>query len=150
MRWILLLCLIGASIGCVANGGQGAADVSEHKLKVLPEDSRWKLVSADIDDLKHEAGRAVRLEIAGGNLRGDTGCNQFFGGYSLDDSGVISMQPVVTTKRACVDPARNAAEQALLAALRDLQSASLRGEALVLHTGSGNQLVFEQDPRVAE
>ncbi|MBD8526492.1 META domain-containing protein [Pseudomarimonas arenosa] len=149
MRWILLLCLSVGAVGCAANGGQGAQAVKEDKLTVLPEDSRWKLVSSDIEGLQAKASEAVRLEIAGGTLRGDTGCNQFFAGYSMDAAGAISMQPVVQSKRACAEPERNAVERALLDALRELQSASQRGDELVLHTAAG-RLVFADDALVAE
>lgn len=150
MRWILMLSLIIGAAGCAANEGNMKPVDKEKPLTSMPTDTRWRLVSSDIDGLQGEGIDVVRLQVEQGTLKGEGGCNQFFAGYSMDGAGVISMQPVVSTKRACADPARNAVEQSLLAALRDLQSAGMRGEQLVLHTASRGQLVFNADPLVAE
>lgn len=150
MRWIILLCLAVTAFGCAANGGESVPDVKNTQLTALPEDSRWKLVDSDIAELNTEAGRQVRLQVAGGSLRGYSGCNQFFAGYAMDAAGRITMQPVAQSKRACAEAARNAAEHALMAALRELSTASMRGEQLVLSTTDGKSLVFEVDPVVAE
>ena len=150
MRWMLMLSLVIAAAACAANEGSMKSTEQEKHLSAMPSDTRWRLVSSDIEGLQGERIDVVRLQVEQDTLKGEGGCNQFFAGYHMDTDGVISMQPVVSSKRACADAARNAVEQSLLAALRDLQTAGMRGEQLVLHTASGGHLVFSADPLVAE
>jgi heat shock protein HslJ len=71
-----------------------------------------------------------------GTVSGSAGCNQYNGPATLDGS-TISIGPLASTKRACVDEAANTQEVAFLAALENATTLQRRGDTLELRDDSG-------------
>jgi heat shock protein HslJ len=71
-----------------------------------------------------------------GRVNGDTGCNMYFGPYSVVGSS-ITFGPLATTRRACLSDAANAQEQEFLAALGASSTYELVGDRLTLRDDGG-------------
>ncbi len=76
------------------------------------------------------------LTFAAGEPRasGNGGCNQFSGPYTQAGAS-LRFGPLVSTRRACVDPAANSQETAYLRALESTTRFSATAEQLVLYAG---------------
>jgi heat shock protein HslJ len=72
-------------------------------------------------------------------VSGSSGCNRYTGAYSYDAvSGALTMTPLGVTRRACLDPALNAQEQAMIAALEGARrTETLDGGAVALVSDTG-------------
>lgn len=69
-----------------------------------------------------------------GTVSGSTGCNNFSGEYSLNGS-TITISPLATTKRACIEPEGiSEQEQGILSALESATTWSIQGSNLSLRT----------------
>lgn len=69
-------------------------------------------------------------------VNGNGGCNMFSGPFT-QSGGTVDLGPLVSTRRACTDPAGNAQETAYLRALEDATSATVTGDRLELSTAAG-------------
>ena len=76
---------------------------------------------------------------AEGQVSGNSGCNQFSGGYSTDGNS-IAIGPLMSTMRACADEAVNTQEQQFLAALDQAETWSISGDHLELR-GAGDAIM---------
>jgi heat shock protein HslJ len=75
---------------------------------------------------------------ADGALSGSTGCNRIVGSWAAgDDEGTITLTANATTMMACTDPALEAQETAVLAALTEVQSFREAGGRLELLDAAG-------------
>jgi heat shock protein HslJ len=83
------------------------------------------------------AGGTLTLQFAadGTRVSGNGGCNQFNGPYTQNGASV-RIGSLVSTRRACLDPAGNAQETAYLQALESTTRASIVGGRLVLYRGT--------------
>ncbi len=79
-------------------------------------------------------------------VSGNGGCNQFSGPYTQNGAS-LRFGPLVSTRRACVDPAGNAQETAYFQALESTTRYALEGGQLVLYRG--NQVVARFQPAAA-
>jgi len=75
-------------------------------------------------------------------VSGDAGCNSFGGTYSQAGS-TIGFSPLVATRRACADEARNAQETRYLATLQAAGQAQIDGDRLTL-IGTAGEVAFER------
>ena len=102
----------------------------------------WTLVS--IQDRPPTAGPAVTLEFADGRVSGNGSCNSFGGSFTYDPAtGALRIGDLVSTKRACVDAARNDLEGAYLTALRGAADASIDAAGRLVITGATAPLVLD-------
>ena len=84
-------------------------------------DREWKLASVgSISSMPSGAPPTLRFE-ADGRVSANTGCNSAGGAYTIDGDR-LTIANVFSTKRACVDQARNELEAAYLDALRRTSS----------------------------
>lgn len=85
----------------------------------------------------------MTVRFTADRVTGDGGCNEFGGAFSVDSaSGTLAIGDLVSTKRACVDPAANDLEQAYLAALDRVTSAVLDATGRLVLAGGGATLIF--------
>ncbi|MFV9503790.1 MAG: YbaY family lipoprotein [Oscillochloridaceae bacterium umkhey_bin13] len=100
----------------------------------------WYLVSFGATDQPHTSvgDRPVTLRFEEDRLAGQSGCNNFGGGYSLNGSQ-ITFQPFFVTSAACTDDVLNRQEQAILGALQGSAPFELTAERLVLRYDNGRQ-----------
>lgn len=71
-----------------------------------------------------------------GSVSGNTGCNQFRGGYTVDGAA-LHVGELISTRRACISDALSAQEQQYLTALRAATTYRLDGNQLTLRDASG-------------
>ncbi len=77
-----------------------------------------------------------------GRVSGSTGCNSYFGTYTLSPTGVLSITNVGSTRMACAGPAMEQ-ERRILAALTFANRATVLGGRLALTSATGQLLTFE-------
>lgn len=100
----------------------------------------WYLVTFGSNSRPHTSvgERPVTLRFEEDRLAGQSGCNNFGGGYSLDGNQ-IQFQPFFVTSAACTDEVLNRQEQAILGALQGTVPFELSGDRLVLRYDNGQQ-----------
>lgn len=111
------------------------------------EGTTWNLegiVSNDAVSSVAAGGRIPTLRFDGGTLALDTGCNRGTGAYELADADIV-VQPIATTRAACIDPAATATEQAMLVTLDGTVAYAIEADVLTL-TNGGNGLVLRAAP----
>jgi heat shock protein HslJ len=78
------------------------------------------------------------LTLTDGQATGSTGCNRYFGGYTLSGTS-LTFAPLASTEMACPEP-RMAIESAWLTALGLVTGWSVDGDQLHLLDAAGNDL----------
>ena len=92
----------------------------------------------------------VTLAFDGDRVSGNGGCNSFGGQFTYEPAtGALAVSGLLSTMRACAEPARNDVEAAYLKALPGVALASMDSAGHLVLTGSGAELVFEGGPRPA-
>ena len=96
MRSLLSLTLLAlVAAGCATTGASGSSASSI----VGPT---WQLVALGADA---PVGTEAQITFgADGRVNGSTGCNGFFGGYTLGPDGALTLSEVGSTRRACPGP----------------------------------------------
>ena len=91
----------------------------------------------------------VTFNVEGSQVSGRSGCNQYFGEFTIVD-GTVTLAGLGGTEMACEEPMMTV-ESAYMAALATLASARMDGDQLVL-SGPGTELRFErvEPPPTAE
>lgn len=99
----------------------------------------WTLVELNGQPLV-PGGEPLTLNFAADEQRvsGYGGCNQFSGEYAQNGAS-LRMGPLLSTRRACLEPALNTQETAYFQALESANRYSIEGGQLVLY--QGNQVV---------
>ena len=85
------------------------------------------------------ANATATLALENGQVSGSGGCNNFFGGYTLDGS-TLKFDQAGSTMMACEDAAM-AFEQAFLGSLADVASYAIAGQQLHLFAADGTLLL---------
>ncbi len=101
--------------------------------------TRWDLIGYGPAGGQAPASPAT-ADFADGQIRGTTGCNQYFGGYRLDGE-TIAIGPVGQTEMACMEEGVMAQEAAFTAALGAATRYALAGDSLTIDY-DGGQLIF--------
>jgi heat shock protein HslJ len=114
------------------------------------EGSRWLLLGygSELEQQAVTGETPLTLEFGVNSATGFGGCNTFRAVYSAD-GGTITFEPVVSTRRACIDDAGNAQESAYLNALGSATGYTLSATSLIITHGDGEQLIFERDLRLS-
>lgn len=106
----------------------------------------WRLASLrgiEADALRG-AARPVTARFRAGRIDGFSGCNSFFGDYTIDRDRVV-IGTLGGTMMACSE-APTAVETAVLGALAGTLRYTLAEGRLILHSGSGPLLEFQAEP----
>lgn len=125
MRTLLALATTITLVAC------SGTPVKPEKLEAM----HWK-VAGD------ESARPITLQFdaAKKHASGFSGCNRFGGSYVLDHNQ-LSFGPLMSTKMACMDNARNKTEQVFLDALSRSDSFVFEHDTLTLYDAHAAQLL---------
>ncbi len=118
-----------ALAACAAPQGGGAGDAPEPLAG-----TSWQLTELNGRAPVQVPGGAPTLEFAAGGegrASGNGGCNQFNGPYTQDGTS-LRFGGLVSTRRACADPAATNQETEYLRALQTTTRFSVSGDRLVL------------------
>ena len=80
-----------------------------------------------------------------GQVSGYGGCNQFSGPYTQSGAS-LRFGPLVSTRRACLEPALNTQETAYFQALESTTRYSIEGGQLLLYSGNDVVARFRRGP----
>lgn len=100
----------------------------------------WQLASASGGPLALPEANVVTVEFTADRASGNGGCNRYSGPYTLQD-GVLTLGPVVATKRGCIGPG-NEIESAWFGALAKPLKVSTSDGELHLVTDGGETVRF--------
>jgi len=110
------------------------------------EGPTWRLTA--IDGRKPEptaqTGRPVTARFESGRVDGFSGCNQFFGGYTIDGDR-IGFAPLAGTMMACAPPAM-VLEKSVHGVLAGTVRYAIDGDRLTLTPTTGSALAFQAEP----
>ena len=106
------------------------------------EGTAWELTYINGNPLIE--GTSITLFFEGEGIRGGSGCNTYFGGFTLAPAGGIQLSDIGMTEMACLEPeGLMAQESTYLGLLGDVERAVLQGDQLTLQDASGQDvLVF--------
>ncbi|MCB8992068.1 MAG: META domain-containing protein [Ardenticatenaceae bacterium] len=102
------------------------------------EGTQWTLSSIAQNDavVSNSIDADITMQLADGTVSGSTGCNEFFGSYTVDGQ-TLSLSALGLTRRAC-DEAHGKREQELMAAFEQVTSYRTQLDALTLLDAAGN------------
>ena len=128
--------------GCCRVPARNAAAVAPVPL----EGTAWQLeeIGGPKPVSAQGLARPVTLRFESGRLSGYSGCNNFSGGYRIED-GRLAVGPVASTQMACPEPGASI-ERAFHQALAGTLQYSIDGDALTLASASGATLRFGRQP----
>jgi len=147
LRLCIALALVAGLPGCAARTADNDADeavavsASGQPLRELPIGTHWRLAGSERESLKLDEAAQVTLRIEDGRLFGNSGCNQYSAGFTIDDAGMLTLEPVVSTKRGCMGAVGDV-EKAYYEALDSAAWFQRDGEALLLRLQDGDSLRF--------
>jgi len=97
-------------------------------------DSAWR--PTHIGEMRLDDDSEMRIQFNTDNsVTGHSGCNRFFGAFSLTD-GVVGIGPLGSTRMACPEPL-NSFEISFLQALQEARSVARADTRLLMRDGSG-------------
>ncbi|MCM8614061.1 META domain-containing protein [Accumulibacter sp.] len=110
------------------------------------EGPTWRLtaIGGGKPDPAGQTGRPVTARFEAGRVDGFSGCNQFFGGYTIDGDR-ISFAPLAGTMMACAAPAM-ALEKSVQGVLAGTVRYAIDGDRLTLTPATGAALAFQAEP----
>lgn len=92
------------------------------------------------------SGTAITLRLAGGELSGSAGCNDYGGSYAMQQS-TLKISNVVITEKGCLEPAGIMEQEASYTdILRNVAAFALDANQLTLSTPDGRGLLFTAGP----
>lgn len=138
MKPLLSLLLLGAfAAGCAATTGMPGGAQNAASAIVGPT---WTLTQLGAD--RPTASPATITFGADGRVNGSTGCNSFFGAYTLSPTGALALSQVGSTRMACAGPDM-AQETRVLDAINRADRAAVQGGRLMLMAGPTSLATFE-------
>ncbi len=144
LRGLVLAAFVAAGLAACAS--EAAPSVVRVSHPVTLSGTTWTLVS--IQDRRPPVGPDVTVTFGPTDVSGDGGCNSYGGAYRYDPTnGALAIGDLVSTKRACVEPARNDLETAFFQALRGASAVSVDPDGRLVVTGSGAELVLAVGPQ---
>jgi len=113
--------------------------------KVIDETGNFQLSGAyRISSISNKAvsGNAPTLNFIEleKTIRGNTGCNNFFGNYTIDHSA-LSFNDISSTEMACEQPIMDV-ENAFLQALRNTGTYDIENSVLTLYSKSDRNIIL--------
>ncbi len=85
----------------------------------------------------------LTVDMAAGKIGGSAGCNNYFGSFTEDARGSLSVEPIGATMMACAEDVM-AQEQKFLSALQSLHGFQFWNGQLLLNTGEGMLILSPQ------
>lgn len=139
---------VGLVLAAVLGSGRWAApEVTDLDLGAAGADAAdgtWVVAEIVRDDHRVDVAEGtapvLALDTASAVVTGDAGCNPLLGSFTLRPSGEASFTVPSARQRRC-DPAAQAQEEELLAALEGVSTWHVDDDRLVL-SGAGSRLVL--------
>jgi len=136
---VLPLLVLMVAAGLLASGCQ--------TVKSPLVDRTWVLTSYNgPDNVPHDAAAGATVnatfDSTTGQVTGSGGCNSYGGAFHVDRLNV-TVDSIVHTERACLDPALNTQETNFFTALQAAQEFRVGHETLTI-TGGGWELDFKE------
>ena len=123
--------LLFLAAGCLSPGSGRDADLNG---------TTWQLESFAGNQLLEST--AFTAEFEDTQIRGDAGCNQYFGTYQVEGNQV-TITDLGWTEMACLDPeGLMEQEQQILNLLGEVQSFQRENGTLQMTTAGGQELIF--------
>jgi heat shock protein HslJ len=138
-RWLtlaLVVLALGVSMPARAQEGRNAPLAG----------TSWRLVELNGQPVAGETALTLAFAAAEPLVSGFGGCNQFNGPYTQNGAS-LRIGPLLSTRRACVEPALNEQETAYFRALESTNRYSIEGGQLVLYRG--NEVLARFEPAAA-
>jgi heat shock protein HslJ len=129
--FVLVLAIVVAA--CDAVGASPEGETPEPVASAGLESRSWTIQSIGPITLPPDAGATLSVE-PDGTVSGETGCNRYTGGVSVDGAS-LTFGPLATTRMAC-EPALQEQERAVLDALAGVTGWALDGDGRLHLTGS--------------
>jgi putative lipoprotein len=129
------LCLSVISMACAAPRQSAAGSIAAND---------WHLVEiSGTAAIPTDEARRPTLHFSADSSRasGNGGCNTYSGTAAISGQ-TITMSRLISTKRACIDPAMNAQETRFLSALEGVDRFAISGDTLRLYRGPDLSLRF--------
>ena len=101
----------------------------------------WRAVS--VDGQPPIEGSEATIEFGEDRLYGTTGCNRYFGGYTLSGE-TLTLTPVGMTMMACDGPV-GALENVFVRVINAADRVTVDAEGRLVVSGAGGTLVFAPD-----
>jgi heat shock protein HslJ len=106
----------------------------------------WRLTHlGGIPALPDTSSRQPHFRLDGSRVTGATGCNTIGGTYELSGDR-LRFGPLMMTRMACVEAARNQQEQQFTAALEATDRYEITGDSLTLFAGAAARARFVAVP----
>ena len=158
---------MGIVMACLIHSGSGAIAIAlapDLSMNILSgstsaiamatslETTIWQIQSyrnAAGDIVTAVVDRPATLQFEGGRLSGTTGCNRFFGAYTLDEDA-LTLQPGGSTLMACFPEALAQQEDTLLGQFSQVTGYRLDADQLTLLNDAGTVLMTLQPQPQAE
>ena len=141
---VAMLCAFLVS-GCAqsVNANDDALEVTQPMIEL--EDTRWLVASIDGNDVTGQSPPSLELK-GDGKLGGSTGCNAFFGGWSVSDTAA-SLNAAGVSLRAC-EPELLEQERAFLDALAAVTTARVNPDGSLSMLDGSSAVRLSLVPRV--
>lgn len=118
-----------------------ASGPKSEPLASLPVETHWRLQSSTVEGLQAAPELGITLSVSADGIAGDSPCNRYNAAVQWQ-AGELRINRPVSSKRACVDAARNAGERALYEAFPRVRRAFAQGAELRFELDDGAELVF--------
>jgi heat shock protein HslJ len=134
-RLLALVLLAAALLACNPTAGDGTQTPT-----TALEGTEWELVA--LDGQAPLEGTAITATFAEGQIAGSSGCNSYFGSYTLRGSA-LQVQGLGGTEMACFDPEGVMdQEQTFLSRLGEVASCRLADDQLILRDAQRNEVLI--------
>lgn len=124
--------------------GACAPEPTGSPIRVAPgtlDGTAWQVVAIAGQSVGSQPPMLINFD--GASVSGNGPCNAFGGAYQYDSgAGALRLTTLVSTKRACVDPAGNGLEATYFRVLRGAVDASIDEAGRLVITGGGAQVRF--------
>jgi len=111
------------------------------------EDMEWSLISyGDSDNLTQvldDTEITATFQSSNGRISGNSGCNNYFANYEINQSELTLITPIGSTKKACPEPIMNQ-ETEYYKLLEKIESFTIEGTQLRIVSG-GEVLLFDRE-----
>jgi heat shock protein HslJ len=138
-----VIAALAALLVLAACGGASATDTPTEPPAALDSSGEWQLIKGTVDGqaLMLPPDAPVTLVVEGSGVSGRSGCNQYFGEFTIVD-GTVHLGGLGGTEMACEEPLMTL-EAAYLSGLAKVNSARMDGDTLVL-TGPAVEFRFDR------
>ncbi len=133
VQWMIFVLLLAAVVGC--------KNAPKEQNQIALTGHEWELKTMTKADsvVKNPEQLPTLLFSDSTAVYGSAGCNRFFGTYSVEKGGKMTLKPGGSTMMYCPDMAF---EDAYLKALAEVKEYAIQGKELKLTDGNGKLVLL--------